>query len=87
MLVGPEPGGQDGGELDDGAAMRVYVCTDHDGHYPVGVASVVVAHTEEEARQLLVSELENHGLRGKGFTLRCIQTESPQAFVLHDGQY
>lgn len=67
--------------------MNVYVCTDHDGHW-VGVASVVVANSEHEARGLLQAELHEHGLdERKPFTLRRIQTEKPQAFVLQDGNY
>lgn len=68
--------------------MQVFVCTDHDGHYPVGVASVVVAATEDEARHLLQAELITHGLNAKKpFTLRRINSESPRAFVLLDGDY
>lgn len=67
--------------------MNVYVCTDHDGHY-VGVASVVVANSEPEAAALLKAQLHEHGLdETKPFTLRLIQTERPQAFVLQDGDY
>jgi len=68
--------------------MDVFVCTDHDGHYPVGVCSVVMAVSEEQARQLLLIELQKHGLRGnQPFTLRKLQSEQPQAFVLLDGDY
>ena len=68
--------------------MQGYVCTDHDGHYPVGVASIIVAPDEDEARRLLAAELREHGLdAGKPFTLRRIQSEKPQAFVLLDGNY
>ena len=68
--------------------MRVFVCTDHDGYYPVGVASVVVAVDEGEARSLLLAELTERGLRGNGtFTLREINATAPRAFVLHDGDY
>lgn len=71
-----------------GMAMNIYTCTDHDGHWPVPVASVVVANSEAEARALLMAELREHGLNEKEpFTLRQIQTESPQAFVLSDGDY
>lgn len=67
--------------------MNVYVCTDHKGHWPVGVASVVIAATEDDARALLEMELVAHGLGGGTFTLRKIQNEKPQAFVLMDGDY
>lgn len=55
--------------------MNVYVCTDHDGHWPVGVCSVVVADNEDDARALLTAELPHHGLdAGKPFTLRLLNT-------------
>lgn len=67
--------------------MKVYTCTDHDGHW-VGVASVVVAESEEFARRLLAVELQSHGLSGnKPFTLREINITEPRAFVLQDGDY
>jgi hypothetical protein len=67
--------------------MNIYTCTDHDGHW-VGVASVVVADSEDQARALLAAELKTHGLDGaKPFTLRRINTEAPRAFVLQDGDY
>lgn len=63
--------------------MNVYTCTDHDG-----VASVVVADTEEDARALLERELREHGLDGKKpFTLRKINTAVPRAFVFLNGDY
>ena len=67
--------------------MNVYTCTDHDGHW-VGGASVIVANSEHEARELLKAELYEHGLdSNKPFTLRQINTEKPRAFVLQDGDY
>ncbi|MGE3993497.1 hypothetical protein, partial [Pseudorhodoplanes sp.] len=63
--------------------MNVYTCVDHDGHYPVGVSSVVVADTEEDARALLSAALTEHGLDGRRpFTLRRISTDDPRAFIL-----
>ena len=67
--------------------MNVYTCTDHDGHW-VGVASVIVAPSEEIARRLLLVELQSHGLRGnQPFTLQQINLTEPRAFVLQDGDY
>jgi hypothetical protein len=68
--------------------MNVYTCTDHEGHW-VGVASVVVASDEAEARRLLVAELETHGLYqcAKPFEMRRINLDAPKAFVLQDGDY
>lgn len=68
--------------------MNVYVCTDHDYHYPVGVASVVVANSEHEARGLLKSLLHERGLdANKPFTLCEISLEQPTAMILCDGNY
>ena len=69
------------------AHLNVYACTDHDGHWPVGVASVIIATNEDEARDLLLAELKAHGLKDTPFTLRRLQTDRPQAFVLLDGDY
>ncbi len=67
--------------------MNVYTCTDHEGHW-VGVASVIVAPSEEIARRLLVVELQAHGLKGTApFTLRQINIAEPRAFVLQNGDY
>lgn len=68
-------------------SLNVYTCTDHDGFW-VGVASVVVAETEDVARDLLKTELKEHGLDyHKPFTLRRINIAHPKAFVLQDGDY
>jgi len=50
--------------------MKVFTCIDHETAYPVGGASVVVAETEERAREILYSELSRCGLgKYKDFTL------------------
>jgi hypothetical protein len=68
--------------------MRVYVCTDHQTHYPVGGASVVVAEDEEQARALLYAELRTHGLRkDEPFTLQEVSLDRPHAVVLNNGDY
>jgi hypothetical protein len=68
-------------------SLKVFTCTDHKGHWPVGVASVVVADSETGARQLLDRELRLHGLAPSDYTLQEISTELPRAFVLTDGDY
>lgn len=70
------------------SAMGVYVCTDHAGHYPVGVCSVIIARSEEEAGELLRLELRDHGLNpDEKFTLRRLNSAVPKAFILLDGDY
>jgi hypothetical protein len=68
--------------------LRLWVCTDHAGHYPVGVASIVLAPTEERARELLSAKLREHGLDPEAgpYTLeerRLVEC----AYVLNDGDY
>lgn len=70
--------------------LRVYVCTDHDGHWPVGVASVVVAADEAQARDLLDAALSKDGLNPhdrEPYTLDAIDLEQPSAHILNNGDY
>jgi len=67
--------------------MRVFTCTDHDGHYPVGVASVIVAANIERAGELLDAELVKRGLKPGGWSILSLPTEAEGAFVLNDGDY
>jgi hypothetical protein len=70
------------------ATMKVFICIDHDGHWPVGVASVVAAQDEEQARELLAAELRTFGLKPeRGFTLQALDLSAPRARVLNDGDY
>jgi hypothetical protein len=66
---------------------KLFTCIDHAGHFPVGVASIVWAHTEHEARGLLTAALKAEGLPEKQFTLRQIDTGRPRAIVLRNGDY
>lgn len=65
----------------------VWTCTDHAGHYPVGVASVVVAETGDQACDLLNAELVNRGLKPGGYSMVELRTDRPRAVVLNDGNY
>jgi len=69
-------------------ALRLWTCTDHATHYPVGGASVVVAETEEAARELLRAALSADGLDpdDEPFTLREVSLERPAAVVLCNGK-
>lgn len=72
------------------SGMHVFVCTDHDLHWPVGCASVVIAGGEDEARVLLDAALIDCGLKPseqKPYTLRQLGTDEPIAVVLLDGEY
>lgn len=67
--------------------MRLWVCTDHDCHYPVGCASIVLADYETTARELLDAALIQHGLKPDNYTLTEIPLDQPRALVLNDGDY
>lgn len=67
--------------------MKVFVCTDHATFWPVGGCSIVVADTEDQARELLKAALDERGLRPKLFTLREIDQTAPRATILLDGEY
>lgn len=67
--------------------MRLFTCTDHDIHYPVGGASIVIAGSEEEASLLLANQLKSIGLDPDGFSLKEVSLDKAQAIVLCDGDY
>ncbi len=69
--------------------MKVYTCTTFEGHYPVGSAAVIVAESEEQARELLDAELKRHGLKHStpDDALELLDTSRSQAIVLNDGDY
>jgi hypothetical protein len=67
---------------------KVFYCTDHDGHYPVGVASIIVAPNEASAREALKATLNDMGLKGNNpFTLQELDTSKNRVVVLADGNY
>jgi len=65
----------------------VFYCTDHDGLWPVGVASIVVAPSESIARLILWERLKERGLEKGEFTLQKLDTSTSQAIILNDGNY
>jgi hypothetical protein len=68
--------------------MKLFTCTDHDSFYPVGVSSIILADSKEEAAWQLSIAL---GLRGlepeKGFTLEEVDLTVRTAIILNDGNY
>lgn len=69
--------------------MKVFVTTNHDVHYPVGAASVVLARSEREAKTLLDAALVARGLKPSDehpYTLEELD-DSPQAQILVNGDY
>lgn len=68
--------------------MKLYYSTDHDGHFPVPVASMVLASDETEARALLNVALQEQGVNPNlGYTLHEVDITKPQAIVLSNGDY
>jgi len=70
--------------------MKLYVCTDHDRHWPTGVASVIIAKNENEAKELLNKALVRHGLKPydeKPYVLHKVSQNKPKAIILYDGDY
>jgi len=70
--------------------MKIFICTDHDGFYPVGVASVIVAKDEKQAKKLLDKELKARKLNPSKkipYTLISIDENIPYAHILNDGDY
>lgn len=68
--------------------MKVYVCTDFNGVWPVGTSAIVIAEDARKARVLLDIELANRGLtQNKPFTLTEVSTTQAVALVLQDGDY
>jgi len=70
--------------------LKVFVCDDHDGFYPVGVSSIIVAKDRRQAKKLLNEQLKIFRLETSKdcpYTLREIPTDSPIAIIINDGNY
>lgn len=70
--------------------MKAYYCIDHDNHYPVGAASVVVAEDANHAIELLDAALVKDGLKPYDqheYTLVEIEMSTPHAVILVNGDY
>ena len=73
-----------------GIKNKIFVCTDHNGHWPVGAASVIVAPNIKQARILLDAALIAHSLKSNidhPFTLQQINLSESAAHILCDGDY
>lgn len=72
--------------------IKLFYSKDFKGHWPVGVAAIVVACDEEAARSLLEVKLKELGLTGRQsngdpVALREVDLKTEQAIVLLDGNY
>lgn len=69
--------------------MKVFAHITFEGFYPVGTAAVVVANDAAQAAQLLSDELKSIrlGQEIKADEFIEIDTDTPSALVLRDGDY
>lgn len=69
--------------------MKLYACTNFKGHWPVGVAAIVIAPDRGIAHTLLLKALGEDGLKNQPhpLELREIPTSSPIAIILASGEY
>lgn len=67
--------------------MNVYYCKDHDGHWPVGACSIIVAGNPAQARDLLEAALRAEGLETTDFTIQAVDLNVPRATILLNGDY
>lgn len=70
--------------------MKVFYSTDHDSHYPVGAASVIVAKSKKHARVLLDVALIADSLKSSvehPYELTELETSNPEAVILVNGNY
>lgn len=67
--------------------MKVFACSDFEGRWPVPVAAIVVALTENAAKLMLSNHLKRIGLPGEVGQVVEIETDKPSVNVLSDGDY
>ena len=66
--------------------MKVWTTNDFTGHWPVGTSAVVIAQSEDRARELIERAVEKCGLKFDG-TLREVPSDEEAAIILRDGNY
>lgn len=69
--------------------LKVFTCTDFTGHWPVGVAAVVFANSQEQAAELLAERLALNGLPQTIVPAAMEERDisSPAVMILRDGDY
>lgn len=72
-----------------GGGLKVFVSNDFKGFYPVGTSAVIVAESYEQARELLIAEMQAKGLKDSVhlFTLVEVDANNSHAIILQDGNY
>lgn len=69
--------------------MKLYICDNFKGHWPVGVAAVIVADNQIHAAQLLENVLAEVGLKQDINKSQLAEIDLTQhgAYILNDGDY
>ena len=70
--------------------MKLFICLNHDGYYPVGISSIIVAKNKKIAIQLLDRKLIENGLKpykDHKYTLQELDLKHAKATILHNGDY
>lgn len=70
--------------------MKVFTTTTFTGHWPVGVAAVIVANDRGHAKRLLLAELSNRKIKQKDIgdiEFELVDTAKAEAHILNDGDY
>lgn len=70
--------------------MKIFTCTNHDTHWPIGGASIIIAKDRKQGKKLLDKELESQGLKPfkqEPYTLVEISSNKARAIILCDGEY
>ena len=70
--------------------MRIFYCQDHDGYWPVRVASLILAQDVPEAIALLDEQLEGRRLKthkDQPYTLIEVVANGPKAIIINGGDY
>lgn len=66
--------------------MKVYSAK-HNGHYPVGACSIIVAENRRTARRILKAELASRGLSLEDIEMEEVETDVQAVHVILEGQY
>ncbi len=88
-IKAPEAKTNDAPKTVNKTGLKLFTCTDHDSHC-IGVASIVLAESEQQARELLDAALIEQGLKPyelEAYTLTEVDQTTAQAMVLRNGDY
>ncbi len=71
--------------------MRVFTCDNFEGHYPVGVAAVMIANGPDAAKLMLIDHLASIGLPQSERVAAKIEIKElvlmPGVTIIADGNY